>query len=81
MRALAAAGACCLMASVRLSAHCLCHAGASSQEGPRHAFTGAVLWSAPTASATLANPSFSRHSASSRFTRGTSLGPSYANAV
>lgn len=36
----------------------------------------AARWSAPTASATDEYPSFSSSAASSRFTRGTSLGPS-----
>jgi len=39
------------------------------------------LWSAPTASCTLLNPSRRRHSASSLFILGTNAGPSYASAV
>lgn len=39
------------------------------------------LWSAPTASDTLLNPSRSRHSASCCFMTGIRAGPSYAKAV
>lgn len=60
----------------RLQSQWCAHFAAAA--APASTFAGAASrrWSAPTASATLANPSRSSRAASSRFTRGTSLGPS-----
>lgn len=51
-------------------------AAAAAPASTRAAAPPPCRWSAPTASATLAKPSRSSRAASSRFTRGTSLGPS-----